>query len=172
MTRTAFALLLVLVAGCSACAAPTAERWEREQLEVCRHGEPYGGTVDALDVWRLPDVPPLFAGSRCDIDITVGDVGDQVAVTRTWKNEAGEIRFAMIVLSERVPFGDPTAIVNADPDAGVFDEQSILVHELGHALGLEDVEQPGGAMFHNINRGEVRRRITWDDARALMELYE
>lgn len=163
-----YATTVLVLLLCSCAAAPQRDRWQRERIEVC-----WEQPMPALDVWALPGVPRLVHGvdgdPSCAVRIVSAapDVAPDVALTRTIGSD-GEIRLATILLSDAAKFGDATAFEQPP----VYDLQSVLTHELGHVLGLPDSIDRRSAMFHEIAPGEVRRRITYADAAALMEIYE
>lgn len=41
-----------------------------------------------------------------------------------------------------------------------FDLQSIMTHELGHALGLDDNDDPSSVMYYAIRPGDMRRGLS------------
>jgi predicted Zn-dependent protease with MMP-like domain len=63
---------------------------------------------------------------------------------------------------------DPTT------EQGKYDLQNVLVHEVGHALGLPDLKDLREAsMFYMILRGEtLKRDVNEDDEAMLLSLYE
>src|SRR5205823_4079662 len=48
-------------------------------------------------------------------------------------------------------------------DAVQFDLQTIVTHELGHALGLGHSTDPASVMFSNLDAGQVKRGLTVQD---------
>lgn len=53
-----------------------------------------------------------------------------------------------------------------------FDLQSVLTHEMGHALGLEHSETKGATMWPTTRRGETwQRDLTPDDEAGIAEAY-
>lgn len=65
--------------------------------------------------------------------------------------------------------------VGADPSgiaAGQYDLQSVVTHELGHALGLQDnAVDSTSAMFETLAAGQLRRSFGSADLAALGDLY-
>lgn len=56
------------------------------------------------------------------------------------------------------------------PDA--IDVQSCITHELGHLLGLDDVDDPNATMYFKIALGETKFRIlSQDDKDAILYIY-
>ncbi|MCS6975785.1 MAG: matrixin family metalloprotease [Gemmatales bacterium] len=65
--------------------------------------------------------------------------------------------------------------VGADPSGITLDQydlQSVVTHELGHALGLqENLVDSTSAMFESLAAGQIRRSLGNSDLAALSELY-
>jgi hypothetical protein len=57
---------------------------------------------------------------------------------------------------------DPTVV-----DQGQYDYQSIITHELGHAIGVEHSSDAGSTMYDRLAKGETRRSFTAIDLQAL-----
>lgn len=52
------------------------------------------------------------------------------------------------------------------------DLQSVVTHEVGHLLGMDDVDDPGQVMYHISNHGEVWKRVLcWGDRAGLYAAY-
>jgi hypothetical protein len=90
---------------------------------------------------------------------------EQIAVTDLWTDQDGEIVAFDIHVNGRVSWS-----TDGRPDA--FDVQAALVHEVGHALGLEHSEVASAAMFPSTARGAIARRaLDQDDVDAVRWLY-
>lgn len=80
--------------------------------------------------------------------------------------EIGEVDIAL----------NPAFAWTLDPNSeqGKYDLQNVLVHEVGHALGLPDLKDLREAsMFYMILRGEtLKRDVNEDDEAMLLSLYE
>lgn len=149
-------LLPLLLIGCATPVAPL--RWERPLVAVCV--EP--GLEDVAELaaaqWSGMDRVPVLAMSNppvCNVEVGYGETG-HLALSRVYPH-GGEFRLGTVILSDGI-------------DRHGYDMQSILAHEFGHVLGLEDVEQPGAIMFEQIDIGEVRS-VTAADHFELRKIY-
>lgn len=55
-----------------------------------------------------------------------------------------------------------------------FDVQTIALHELGHALSLDDLyddDQESMAMFYSFSKGQIKRNLHQDDMNGITYLY-
>jgi hypothetical protein len=76
--------------------------------------------------------------------------------------------------------GDALEIIEADImlnpsfDWRYHDLENVLTHEIGHALGLPDLDRPGEAtMYYLVLPGETRKRdLAHEDRRLLVLLYD
>jgi hypothetical protein len=86
--------------------------------------------------------------------------------SRPGTQEIGEVDIAL----------NPAFAWTIDPTGqqGKYDLQNVLVHEVGHALGLPDLKDLREAsMFYMILRGEtLKRDVNEDDEAMLLSLYE
>lgn len=92
------------------------------------------------------------------------------AVTLAY-SRAGSLEIAEVDIALNPAFAwtvDPT------DEQGKFDLQNVLVHEVGHAVGLPDVKDLREAsMFYMILRGEtLKRDVNEDDEAMMLALYE
>lgn len=89
-----------------------------------------------------------------------------LAYTRAGTLEIAEVDIAL----------NPAFAWTVDPtdEQGKYDLQNVLVHEVGHAIGLPDVKDLREAsMFYMILRGEtLKRDVNEDDEAMLLALYE
>lgn len=58
------------------------------------------------------------------------------------------------------------------PNAGSLDLETVLIHELGHGLGLYDTKLPGDNMFYQIAPGYMNREIAWPTLYQLRRRYD
>jgi hypothetical protein len=61
-----------------------------------------------------------------------------------------------------------------DGSAGAYDIQSIGLHELGHALSLDDLYNAGQesqTMYYRFSKGQIKRSLTQDDKDGITYLY-
>jgi hypothetical protein len=65
-----------------------------------------------------------------------------------------------------------TWATNLSPTA--FDVQTIALHELGHALSLDDLNEDGQksmVMYYRFSEGQIKRSLTQDDINGITYLY-
>jgi hypothetical protein len=94
---------------------------------------------------------------------------DACGLTGLWRDSAsGAILEADVALNLRMPLA-------AQNDHGdhTYDLWSVMIHELGHALGLADVDDdPEATMFYLVKEGETQKRdLTTTDEDQLIQLY-
>lgn len=91
---------------------------------------------------------------------------DQIAMTDVWTDEEGAIVAFDIQINGRVAWS-----TSGDPDA--YDLQAAVLHEVGHAIGLDHSEVQEASMFPSTDRGAIwRRALSPDDVEAARFLYE
>lgn len=91
---------------------------------------------------------------------------NELAVTTIdWHWGSGEIHTARILINE-------SAALSADGDESSYDMQSVLTHELGHVLGLDESGVPGATMWPTTERGSLdMRSLEADDVAAARATY-
>jgi hypothetical protein len=110
--------------------------------------EPFGVTISLVSDPALADVT-LDMGTTSD----VGGYSDGVLGCTT---DAG--RITLIVGWDWYAGSDPTHI-----GAGQYDFQTVVTHELGHALGLGHRSDPTSVMYATLGTGVVKRALVVAD---------
>jgi len=150
---------------------------------ITSDSDPLGALQAAMDSWtNIPTSNVVFAAltttplesSQPDREqlITFLDtpgnrsiVGDAVAVTRTFTNSFGEITDTDILLSPALPFSTTL-------QTGTFDIQTVVAHELGHALGSSHSGLVAATMFFAVRRANnLQATLSVDDFAFATEVY-
>lgn len=153
-----WAIALALVGCALDTSVPEPPRWKRQAVTVCAPTQLAEATVAASSSWPRPEL--VFVGECGYADVTILieeaypglDLGHAYHVV----HKETEIRSALIVVSSEV---------------SGFDAESVVVHELGHALGLGHLPIPEAVMWHGIARDDVRRSPIAADLNMLEKLY-
>lgn len=155
-------IALCLAAGCAADAGPP--RWHRGPLRLCAlEGVDADTLLAAAGAWEPYTLGMAMVDGGCDVEVLWGrPISTGATQVRL---DDGAIVFARIWLHRDKPIGDAAD----DPDA--LDLQTILTHEVGHALGIEHSDDPRAVMYEHVLPGEVRRELTADDVDAVHALY-
>ena len=131
--------------------------WQGIQTAAIRFSEPKTTAADtaASDGMNLI----TMAGTAVNREILGGDQG-AVALTRlVFDPDTGEIFESDILLNPAYRF-------STDLTPGTYDLQSILTHELGHALGCDHAAGLDDTMFHTAAPEEFHQRHLSADAVA------
>ena len=92
-------------------------------------------------------------------------VGDALAVTVVYFTQSAQIGDSDIVFN-------PDKVFSTDNEAGTFDLQSVLTHELGHSLGAGHSGLLAATMFQSTKpNSSLAARLTADDAAFATSLY-
>jgi hypothetical protein len=133
---------------------------------------PWEGTLLG-DAFGTPSTTTLPVPARRDGTSTVSfsgkRVGSAVGLTILQQfDSSGNLTEADIILNSRYPWslnggfsGNPDTAGGVDGcagDAGKFDVEAVLVHELGHWVRLEHVLNDVQTMYPAIGTGELRKR--------------
>lgn len=167
-------------------------RWSRSPIELtvvrvdsCRscpdETEVFGSLQRAASTWNeIPTSPNINIIERSgnpewDIDGVNGVylVRDwpfsfrALAITLTSYNEnTGELIDTDVIINGEMLFG-------FSGERNRYDLDTVLTHELGHVLGLDESSVPGATMFPNTSRGETdRRELSTDDVDGILSLYQ
>lgn len=166
-------------------------RWQRSTV-VLHVAEAPRGTLETEDVVRALRMScETWRGIHGAPDVVV-EVGapdepsfdrlNTVHVLRRWPRHLGN---ALAVTVSTYDYGgrllDTDILINAEHPLDILDEAqperrfdlpSVLAHEVGHVLGLDESDVPDATMYHRLRRGQVfQRTLDEDDELALYALY-
>lgn len=147
------------------------ESWEKagnvtfETFEISKQNvSSAGNSGDGVSLLTI-------AGSSENLLFLGKDESGLPAATRVFFDRKGNITEADIVLN-------PTEQFSTDGTFGTFDLESVLVHEIGHLLGLTHVELPGATMHDSVPRNGLyglaylrSRTLSEIDVAMVRELY-
>lgn len=134
----------------------------------------------AFETWSRPGTAVEFAlgGSPATPARDASpDDGNHVWVVAPWPLEDEALARAslwfdpggnLVAFDVRVNGEKPWSL-DGEPDT--FDLQSAVVHEVGHALGLEHADLADAVMFPSLDADDQRRELSDDDDEALAWLY-
>ena len=95
-------------------------------------------------------------------------LGERLAVTVSTYDHAGRLLDTDILINGEMPFD----VLDEHEPARRFDLPSVLAHEVGHVLGLDESEVPEATMYSRLRRGQVfQRTLHTDDEAGVMALY-
>ncbi|HJL00618.1 MAG TPA: matrixin family metalloprotease [Polyangiaceae bacterium LLY-WYZ-15_(1-7)] len=155
---------------------PTQASFDRETLDEA--------LTHATDAWRGIGGAPDVLATRAPSDDAVGSIhvltswpterwGHRLAVTITTYDMRGRLLEADVFINGSLPLAvlDEQAPAGAPP-AESWDLSSVLTHELGHVLGLDESDVADAVMAPELPRGRTSQRVLREDDEAgILALY-
>lgn len=150
----------------------------RVDQEVVDHAGSLSPIVYALEAWRgYSGVPELRVLSSNSDRVAQGRVswggGPSPGDTELATTEVAFTTSTQELLTFRVYVRDDVRwyFGSQQTPAGMYDFESVLTHEFGHALGLEHDVLDGNVMYRYLSSGVNRRMLTDRDESQLEYLY-
>jgi uncharacterized protein (TIGR03437 family) len=134
------------------------ETWNRVEGSRVQFAQP----TPEPDGTARPDGISLitFADTSSNRAIAFG----AIAVTRLFSDTSGALVDTDVVFNPEMPFSTTL-------EAGTFDIQGALTHELGHALGMDHSGTATATMFATTTRASKRLRTLSEDDRAFVREF-
>jgi len=159
-------------------------KWNRKVINICIKPDAYSlpnikeATEYASNLWNsvsgIPKTHVNFETADCDIFIDYNYAPyhynkDYLAMNTITNFLNGDI------FSSRIEFNKfyDGKFGSAARNYSVYDVQSIICHELGHALGLEgEPNNSKSVMYEYTDLGvQARKKLTQEDIRSIKKLY-
>lgn len=136
----------------------------------------YAGDLSAADARCATGSGSSAAGEiLLTAEMNHGGGACNLATTFTWANGSGEVTTSKMILHRGTVCGGSYTNFNWDPGADYpgtfeFDFQSVLLHELGHAIGFDHSAAAGAIMGPNASPGQSSiRNLAVDDVLGLQQ---
>jgi len=165
-------------------------RWNAPEIVLCvarsvpghgpRRADVRRAAVMAAETWsEVPGAPTVRVLEHpCELGVldgvnTIGVArewthGARLAVTQSHYTADGRLLEADVMINGSLTF----AMIQEREEADGFDLPSVLTHELGHVLGLDESAAPAAVMWPTTRPGETHQReLAPDDVDAVLALY-
>ena len=113
--------------------------------------------------------------SRTDGRNTVGwtdeNLGSALAATVYWYSFPGSYLEEFDMVLKRTIGGNLRWSTDTPTPFNAFDLRSTVLHEAGHTLSLDHVNDPTQAMYYSISNGEMRRQLGEGDIAGITFIY-
>lgn len=109
-----------------------------------------------------------FPNQNSRNEITYGERGVNSYAMRATKVQYSDVWDELYEVDIDINTSQPFSNIRSP---NTIDVQSCITHELGHLLGLDDVNDPTSVMYFKISLGEIRRELSQDDKDGIMYIY-
>lgn len=171
-------------------------RWTQSQialridprLEQMLGGEQFrAAAVMASESWRgLPGVPDITIEQGAPNAYSEQHRGNGIYLMEEWPFESNQLAVTRVTFAQTGEVVGVDVLVNGSKRFAMFregaatvitdryDMASVLTHEFGHVLGLDEShDHPEATMWPQIHMGESRQRVlSQDDEEGVIEAYQ
>jgi hypothetical protein len=113
--------------------------------------------------------------SRTDGRNVVGwtdeNLGSALAMTVYWYSFPGGYLEEFDIVIEQAPGGSLRWSTDTPTPFNAYDLQSVVLHEAGHTLSLDHVNDPTQVMYYSISNGQMRRQLGQGDIAGITFIY-
>jgi len=159
-------------------------RWQRSHivLEISHEARELTGAAEmAAETWRgLPGSPDIEIVGGRDLGPPGYDGRNGVYVANAPDRRAGHLAVTVLTTTRNGEIVDADVLIDPEmlaelalldqdrPSSDRFDSASLLAHELGHVLGLDDTSEPHreATMWGRLKRGHIHNRTLEPDDEA------